>query len=134
MSGVQKTLKVKLNPGVYKKGFKNNIYSPPLLKMIFFPPLATCHFSTPTVGLFSLILPYFAFTLTFYFPFSHFLSPFLLFLFPFFLFLFHFPPLFPFTFSYFFPQMTSADIFLPPKGGGGYFPIYRPWLNLNGDY
>ncbi len=51
----------------------------------------------------------------FSFTFSHFLSPF-------FLFLLHFPP-FLFASSYFFPQMTSADI-SPP--GGEYFPIYWP--------
>ncbi len=29
---------------------ENDIYSPPLLKIIFFPPLATCSFSTPIVA------------------------------------------------------------------------------------
>ncbi len=32
---------------------ENDIYSPPpLLKIIFFPPLATCRFSTPIVAFF----------------------------------------------------------------------------------
>ncbi len=29
---------------------ENDIYPPPLLKIIFFRPLATCHFSTPIVA------------------------------------------------------------------------------------
>jgi hypothetical protein len=78
-------------------------------------------------GLFVLILPYFAFILSFYFPFSHFLSPFFPFLSPFFPFLLHFPPFFFLAFSYFFPQITSADI--PPRGGGGNFPkTFEGWL------
>ncbi len=54
----------------------------------------------------ALILPYFAFILPFYFPFS--LLPFLTFSFPFFLF-FYISSFF-FLFSYFPPQMTSVDI------------------------
>jgi hypothetical protein len=88
--------------------------------MIFSPSRITSFFNSHC-GLFAKILPYFAFNLPFYFPFSHFLSPLFLFLSPFTFFHLVFPsfPLFLFTFLYFFPQMTSADIFLPPKGGGG---------------
>ncbi len=98
------------------------IFIPPPLSGndIFFPSRDTSFFDSHC-GVFALILPYFAIILPFYFPFSHFLSPFLLFPSPFFIFLLHFP-LFLFTFSYFFPQMTSADIFPPPRGGR-YFPI-----------
>jgi hypothetical protein len=56
------------------------------------------------------------FILPFYFPISHFLSPFFLFLSPFFIFFplscfsFYIFPIFLIVFSYFFSQMTSADI------------------------
>jgi hypothetical protein len=83
-------------------------------------------------GLFALILPYFAFILPLFFPFSLFLSPFFLFLSSFFLFLLHLPP-FSLTFSYFFPQMTSADIFSSPQGGGGIFQYIDPWGNVSSD-
>jgi hypothetical protein len=73
---------------------------------------------------FCLIVPYFAYILLFYFPFSLFyplfLPSFLLLLCPLSL------PCF-----IFFPQMTSADISTLPGGGGrGYFPIYRTLLEL----
>ncbi len=83
--------------------------------MIFFPPRDISFFNSHC-GLFVSILPNFAIILPFYFHFSHFLSPF-------FLFLLHFSP-FSLHLFIFFPQMTSADISLPPSGG--YFPINRP--------
>ncbi len=105
-------------------------------KMIFIPPpFKKFYFSSSRDTsclfyyrvLFALIIPYLAFVLTFYFSFplfffflSTFLSPFYLSA-PFFLFLWQLPP-FSLPLSYFFPQITSADIFL------GYFPIYRPLL------
>ncbi len=95
---------------------ENDIYSPPPLWKWYFSPSRDMSFFDSHRGLFALILPYFVFILPFFFPFSHFLSPFFLFLLIF--------PLFLFPFSYFFPKMTSADIFPPPWGG--YFPIYRP--------
>ncbi len=104
---------------------ENDIYSPPpLLKMIFFPPLATCHFSTPIVAFFPKIFP----ILHLFYPFT---SPFLIFFPPYSFFFslssffFYIFPLFLFIFSYFFPQMTSADIFPPPQGGGGVFSIIQ---------
>jgi hypothetical protein len=36
--------------GVYISVRKRYLFPPPLLKMIFFPPLATCRFSTPMVA------------------------------------------------------------------------------------
>ncbi len=108
-------------------GSKTIFILTPLLKIIFFPPLAT-RFSTPIVAFFSLILPYFAFTLTFYFPFSHFLSPFLLFIFPFFLFLLHFPPFFSSPFHIFSLKWSLADIFSSPPGWGGIFQYIDPWV------
>jgi hypothetical protein len=108
------------NPDILEQGsiFRSEkyIYSPPPSENDIFSPSRDTLFFDTHRGLFALILPYFAFILSFYFPFSHFLSPFFLFLLLF--------PLFLFAFSYFFPQMTLADIFSPP-GGGGYFPIYR---------
>jgi hypothetical protein len=100
---------------------------PPLLKMIFCSPLATRFFYSHR-GLFALILPYFASILPFYFPFSH-IFPHSSFFFPSSSFFFYIFPLFLFAFSYFFPQMTSADISPPSPQGGEYFPIYRPLLD-----
>ncbi len=77
---------------------------PPLLKMIFFPPTRHVVFYSHW-GFYALILPYFAFILPFYFPFSHFLL--------------YFPP-FSLRLFIFFPQISSADI-SPPQGGGGVF-------------
>ncbi len=85
---------------------------PPFWKWYFSPSRDTsfldCH-----RGLFSLILPYLAFILPFYFPFSHFLSPFS----------FTFSPFFSSPFHIFSPKWHRL-IFPPPLGG--YFPIYRP--------
>ncbi len=87
--------------------------------MIFFPPLATCRFSTPIVAL----LPWFFPILHLFYPFiSPFPSPFLFlfplssFFFPLSSFFFCFLLFFLFSFSYFFPQMTLADI--SPRGCG----------------
>ncbi len=93
---------------------ENDIYPPPLLKMIFLPLSGDIVF-TPIVA-FLLYSSLFCFYFTLLLPFSHFLSPFFLFPSPspFFLFLLHFSavslPLFKFS-----PQMTLADI----RGGGG---------------
>jgi hypothetical protein len=85
----------------------------PPLPQNFFSPLATVIFRLLSCPFcLTVILPYFAFILCFYFPFSLSLYPLFLFLFPFFLNLLNFPlRLFPF--SYFPPQMTSARI---PRG------------------
>ncbi len=64
-----------------------------------------------------LILPFFAIILPFYFPFSLFF-PLSSFFFPLSSLFFYIFPLFLFTFLYFFPQMTSADIFSFPQGVG----------------
>jgi hypothetical protein len=72
-------------------------------------------------GLFILIFPYFAFILPF------FTSPFLIF-FSLSSFFFYIFLLFLFPCSYFFPQMTSADIFSSPQGGRGIFQYIDPWL------
>ncbi len=85
---------------------KNNSYTPSH-GMSFFQIL-----SCPICLYFSLLYIYFTFLLPIL-SFSFLLLPFS--------FLF---PLFLFRFSYFFPQMTSADI--PLSGGQGYIPIYRP--------
>ncbi len=79
----------------------------PLLKMIFLPPYRVLSFLDSYHGLLTLILPYFAFILSFYFPLSLFLSFFpafiLSFYFPLSLFLSFFPFSFPFhPFSFIF--------------------------------
>ncbi len=94
---------------------KRYLFPPSPSENDIFSPLTTHRFLTPwwplclNSSLFCIILP-------FYLPFSHFLSPF-------FRFLKYIFPLFLFAFSYFFPQMTLADI---PPPQGGYFSIYRP--------
>jgi hypothetical protein len=87
--------------------FENDIPNPPCEKDIFHP-LATSRFSTPIMAFLTKFFRISHFS-TFFtpYPFSHFLSPFCLFL-------LHFTP-FSFLFSYFFSQMTSADI-PPPRG------------------
>jgi hypothetical protein len=113
--------------GVYISVRKRYLFPPPLLKMIFFPPLATHCFSTPIVAFllyfFPILLLFYPFTSSFliFFPLSSLFIP----LSSFFFYIF---PLFLFDFSYFSPQMTSADTSPPP--GGGYFPIYRPLHTL----
>ncbi len=102
------------------------IFIPPFPKMIFFSPRKTLFFNSYR-ALFALILPYFFFFHLFYLLTSHFLSfSFsLLPVFPFYSFSLTLPP-FSLPLSIFPPpQMPSADIFSPPRGGG-YFPIYRP--------
>ncbi len=84
----------------------------------YFSPTPDMSFFESHHGLFALILPYFEFILPFYFPFSHFISPFFLFFIIF--------PLFLFAFSYFSPQMTSADIF--PWGVGVIFQYIDPCI------
>ncbi len=83
----------------------------PFPKMIFFPLSDTTFFKLP-LWPFCLNSPYFAFILPFSFTFL-FSYPFLLF-FPLSSFFFCIFPLFLFPFSYFSPQVTSADI--PPEG------------------
>ncbi len=106
---------------------------PPLLKIIFSPPLASCCFfqllSWPFYINYSQFYIYFT-LLSFSFPFPPFLSPFSFFFSP----LFFLP--FSFTFSPFFSspfhiftQKTSADNWSLPKGGRRYFPAYRPLNN-----
>jgi hypothetical protein len=111
------------HPGDYIADRKQYLFPPPPENYNFSPSCVTSFFDSHR-GVFALILPYFAFILPFYFPVSHFLplSSFFFSLSSFFLF-----PLFLFNFSYFFPQMTLADIF-PSPGGGGYFPMYSPLL------
>ncbi len=93
---------------------ENDIYSPPPKKInkLYFSPSCHTSFYDSNRGLLALILPYFAIILPFYFPFSHFLSPF-----PFLPFSFTLSSFFLFAFSYFFSQVTSADIPPPPPGG-----------------
>jgi hypothetical protein len=98
---------------------ENDIYSPPPSENFIFSP----SFFDSHRGLFALILPYFAFIFPFFFLFSNFF-PLSSFFFPLSSLFFHIFRLFLLVFSYFFPQMTSADISPPP--GGGYFPLYRP--------
>jgi hypothetical protein len=66
-------------------GPKTIFIPPPPSENDIFPPSRDMSFFNAHRGLFALILPYFAFILPFYFPYSHFLSLF-------FLFLLHFPP------------------------------------------
>ncbi len=94
------------------------------LHLHIFPPLPTCSFFYSHRDLFALILPYFTIRFTLLLTLFSFFS-----LSSFFFYIF---PLFLFDFSKFFPQTTSAEIFFPSGGGGGYFPIYRPLdLHLN---
>jgi hypothetical protein len=107
-------------------GPKTIFIPPPFWKWYFFPLSRHVVFRHPFLPfcLFALILPYFAFIWPFYFPFSHFLFPFSFF-FPLSSFSFTLSPFLFFAFSFFFPQMTSADI--PPLGGDiSWFPPYRP--------
>ncbi len=85
---------------------ENDIYSPPPSENYIFPPLATRRFSTTIVAFYPFTSPFLIFfpLFSFFFPLSSFF--------------FYFFPLFLFAFSYFFPQMTSADIFSSPRGGG----------------
>ncbi len=103
-------------------GLKTKFIPPSFLKWYFFPLSRHVVFPLPSWPFFlnsSLFCIYFTLLLPlFSFPF-----PFLLFSFPFLPFSFTFSPFFLFTFSYFFPQMTPADI-PPPRGR--YFPIYGP--------
>jgi hypothetical protein len=109
-----------VSTGVYISVRKRYLFPPPSENYIFSPSRDTSFFDCHR-GLFVLLLPYFAIILPFYFPFSHFLSPFFLF--------FYIFPLFLFAFSYFFPKMTSPDIFSPPGGGGGIFQYIGPCVS-----
>ncbi len=111
------TQPVSLMPLVYISVWKQYLF-PPLSKNWYFSPSCDTSFFDSHCGLLSLILPYFAFILPFYFHFPHFLSPSLLFSLS--SFLFYIFPLFLFTLSYFFPQMTLVDI-SPWRGGGNIF-------------
>jgi hypothetical protein len=107
---------------------KRYLFTPPLLKIIFFPFRNTLFFDS-FCGLFALILPYFAFILHFYFPFLFsflFSFPFLPFSFPFlpFRLLFSSHPLF-----IFFP-LNDITWYSPPPGKG-VFTLYRHlWKGL----
>ncbi len=115
-------------------GPKTIFIPPPFWKWYFFPLSRHVVFRLPSwpfclnsslfCNYFTLLLPLFSFS----FPFLPFLSLF-------YLLLLHFPSFFSSPFSYFFPQMTSADI----SRGGEYFPIYtcnthgeRIWSSLGG--
>jgi hypothetical protein len=102
--------------GVYILVRKRYLFPPPSENDIFSPSRESSFFDSQR-GLFALILPYFAFILPFNFLCSHFLSSFFIFLSPF-PFSFTLLPLLISLFSYFFPKMTSADIFYPPLGWG----------------
>ncbi len=114
---------------------ENVIYSPPLLKMIFFPLLwhvvfwlplwPFCPNSSLFCNYFTLLLPLFSFSfpIFFSFPFFPFYFPFLPFSFPFLPFSFTFSPFSLRLFIFFPPNDIS---WYPPPRGGGYFPIYRP--------
>ncbi len=111
-------------------GSKTIFIPPPFWKWYFSPSRDTSFFHSHC-GLFSLILPYFAFTLTFYFPFSDFfpISSFFFSLSSFFFslssfFFYIFPP-FPLPLFIFFPS-NYIGWYSPTRGGEGYFPIYRP--------
>ncbi len=105
---------------------ENDIYSPPPSENDIYSPSRDTSFFDSHRGLFALILPYFAFILPcfffilIFFPLSSLNFPLSSFFFPLSSFFFNIFPLFLFPFSYFFPQMTSADI-SPPRGGGGVF-------------
>jgi hypothetical protein len=108
------------NRGLYF-GLKTIFIPSPLWKW-YFPPPRDASFFDSYRGLFVLILPYLAFILPFYFPFSYFLSSFFLFLSsfflflsPFFLFLLHFP-LFSSPFHIFSPKWHR--LIFPPPGDG----------------
>ncbi len=104
---------------------KSDIYPPPpLLKMIFFSPLATCRFSTPIVAFFFLNSSLFCIFFTLLLPLFSFSFPFFPFSFPFLPFSFTFSPFFSSPFHIFSPKCHR--LIFPPSGGGGYFPVYRP--------
>jgi hypothetical protein len=98
--------------GIYF-GMKTIFIPPPLLKMIFFPPLATRRFWLHQ-GLFALVFPILHY---FTLPFSNFLSPFFIFPFPLFLFLLHFPPFSLSPFFLFLLHFTPFHIFSPNNIG-----------------
>ncbi len=95
--------------GVYISVRKRYLFPPPSENYIFFPSHGTLFFNSHR-GLFSLILPYFAFILPFYFPFSHLLSPFFIF------------SLSSFFFYIFPPFSLHIFIFFPPNDIGWYPP------------
>ncbi len=101
------------------------------MKMIFFPLSQYVIFQPPSwpfclnsslyCNYFTLLLPLFSFSFLFL-PFSFSFLPFSI----------TFSPFFSSPFSYFFPQMTSADIFPPPPPqGGSIFQYIGPWDTLS---
>jgi hypothetical protein len=97
--------------GVYIFRSENYIYSPPpLLKMFFFFPLSQHIVLRLPSWPFCLNSSLFCNHFTLLFPLYSFPFPFLPFSFPFLPFSFTFSSFFLFAFSYFSPQMTSADI------------------------
>ncbi len=107
---------------------RNYFYPPPPSENDIFSLSRDTSFFNQYCGLFSLILPCFAFILPFYFPFSLFLSAFF----------FSFP-LIPFYFT-FSPFSLPFFIFFPPNNiswypyplGNWYFPICRPLASSKG--
>ncbi len=99
-------------------GFQGPEQFPPFWKW-YFSPSCDMSFFNSYHGLIALIL-----------PFLHFVSPFLFF-FPLSFFFLYIFPLFSSTFHIFSPQVTSADIFPLPRGGGGvYSNICALWCAL----
>ncbi len=95
---------------------ENDIYSPPLMKMIFFPLLGHVVFRLPSWP-FCLNSSLFCNYFTLLVPLFSFLSPFFLF--------FYIYPFFSLPFHIFSPKWHWLT-FPPPPGRGGYFPIYMP--------
>ncbi len=93
------------------------LFPPPFWKWYFSPSRDSYFFKTPIVAFLPLFLPILQLFYPFTFPFLIFF-PFLPFSFSFLPYSFTFSPFFPSPFHIFFPQMTSADILPPPKGGG----------------
>ncbi len=111
------------NPGGLYFGPKT-IFPPPLLKMIFFPPLTIRRFTTPIVvflpSFFPILHLFYSFTSPFliFFPLSFFC--------PFSSFFFYIFPFFSSPFHIFSPKWHRLIFYPPPGGGRGYFPTYRP--------
>jgi hypothetical protein len=100
--------------GVYISVRKQYLFLSPLVKMIFFPPLVPCCFSTPILA----FLPYsslFCIYFTLLLPLFSFSFPFLPFSFPFLPFPFTFSPFFSSPLPIFSPECHR--LIFPPPGG-----------------